>query len=100
MAVIYLNYKTDHHFVLGNKKEMMSNNSSEFTIMENDTNTIWSNDTWICSMNSSEHTEYIIIPENKEGLRNCRPCILISDFNVSTFSYSMLSKITSLYLFG
>ena len=51
-------------------------------------------------MNLSEHTEYIFIPENKEGLRDCRPCILISDFNVSTFSYSMLNKITSLYLFG
>ena len=42
--------------------------------------TILANGTMSCSLNASE---YVFMPEDKEGLRDCSPCILKSELNVS-----------------
>ena len=57
---------------------------------ENDNETIWVNfnDNMSCSLNASES---VFMPEDKDGLRDCSPCILKSELNVN-FSVYKISK--------
>ena len=63
----------------------MSTNTTEMEL-ENRTQSaiIWTNSNdsaWGCSQNASL---YVIMPEDKEGLRDCSPCVLESELDVSS----------------
>ena len=63
----------------------MSTNTTEIEL-ENRTLSaiIWTNSNdsaWGCSQNASL---YVIMPEDKEGLRDCSPCVLESELDVSS----------------
>ena len=63
----------------------MSTNTTEIEL-ENRTQSaiIWTNSNdsaWGCSQNASL---YVIMPEDKEGLRDCSPCVLESELDVSS----------------
>ena len=64
----------------------MSTNTTEMEL-ENRTQSaiIWTNSNdsaaWGCSLNASL---YVIMPEDKEGLRDCSPCVLESELDVSS----------------
>ena len=63
----------------------MSTNTTDMEL-ENRTQSaiIWTNSNdsaWGCSLNASL---YVIMPEDKEGLRDCSPCVLESELDVSS----------------
>ena len=63
----------------------MSTNTTEMELENrNQSAIIWTNSndsTWGCSLNASL---YVIMPEDKEGLRDCSPCVLESELDVSS----------------